>query len=584
MKKFLNFLALLHCSLGATPVQISPPIPGYTDPFLANTSVAMNQFFQLPTYAGSTPYLGLLTWTFNSFLSPTISINPCNDRFVHVSMQLDQFNDRTNTYGRISGIYHISNLSTDGGFTWQNEFPADAQLPVGLGGTLAHRFATRETYDRCGNLLIAGKFVDLHALPPLTNPITGIFFSRSKNNGRTWSNPKILDVGPSDAFTQPNRIPGAFYINFGQPLPAPNNCDIINVLYGKNNAPNLVLGDVWAARSTNGGKTWFPPQEIYSLVNDPVWVSEHLNPSFNPPGGNTFPNTGIYYDDHLILLSITRAYSKIGSTTFVVTSNTTTNFDRAVIRSSDNGKTWDPVAYPTAQYIAAANHDPASPSKRASAELAGPLVRSPVTGRVYLAYPAGNTEISTNPAVAQFFPCMLLNVSYDKGRSWSNAVRINRTPTNIPIDAQQVISPSMAIGLDGTVVVCYYDFRNWSGGGVNQPLETDCWLDIYKEVKDPQGGSTGVGLDFVREVRLTPESFDARLLYDHGVGSGLSDNIFAPGTFLGVNRHNTVLAVFGTTHFSPPNTVVGFQGMTQVLNNVVTLFTEQVQLPQVSNQ
>ena len=36
------------------------------------------------------------------------------------------------------------------------------------------------------------------------------------------------------------------------------------------------------------------------------------------------------------------------------------------------------------------------------------------------------------------------------------------------------------------------------------------WLAVYKETDNPKGGSTGVGLDFVGEIRLTPQSFNAR--------------------------------------------------------------------------
>lgn len=38
----------------------------------------------------------------------------------------------------------------------------------------------------------------------------------------------------------------------------------------------------------------------------------------------------------------------------------------------------------------------------------------------------------------------------------------------------------------------------------------DAWLAIYQEVKDPRGGSTGIGLDFVEEIRLSEESYIAQ--------------------------------------------------------------------------
>ena len=36
-------------------------------------------------------------------------------------------------------------------------------------------------------------------------------------------------------------------------------------------------------------------------------------------------------------------------------------------------------------------------------------------------------------------------------------------------------------------------------------------MDVYRETQDPHGGSTGIGLDFVGEFRLTDESANARI-------------------------------------------------------------------------
>ena len=105
---------------------------------------------------------------------------------------------------------------------------------------------------------------------------------------------------------------------------------------------------------------------------------------------------------------------------------------------------------------------------------------------------------------------------------------------------------------DGYLVVSYYDFRNWTGmPGENvhtTPLQTDAWLAVYRETDDPRGGSTGVGLDFVEEIRLTPQSFNARFGTQSPTG-------FATGTPEGmdmaVNSGNQLFVLFSTT--SPPS-------------------------------
>ena len=40
------------------------------------------------------------------------------------------------------------------------------------------------------------------------------------------------------------------------------------------------------------------------------------------------------------------------------------------------------------------------------------------------------------------------------------AIKVNKTPTNIPIGNQQAFTPSVDVAADGTVAVTYYDFRN----------------------------------------------------------------------------------------------------------------------------
>jgi hypothetical protein len=45
-------------------------------------------------------------------------------------------------------------------------------------------------------------------------------------------------------------------------------------------------------------------------------------------------------------------------------------------------------------------------------------------------------------------------------RTWSPAIKVNRTPTTEPNFDQQAFSPSVDVADDCTVTVTYYDFRN----------------------------------------------------------------------------------------------------------------------------
>ena len=44
---------------------------------------------------------------------------------------------------------------------------------------------------------------------------------------------------------------------------------------------------------------------------------------------------------------------------------------------------------------------------------------SPKTNRVYMIFKAGNTDISTDPTINQFYPDIEISASYNKGKTWT---------------------------------------------------------------------------------------------------------------------------------------------------------------------
>jgi hypothetical protein len=162
---------------------------------------------------------------------------------------------------------------------------------------------------------------------------------------------------------------------------------------------------------------------------------------------------------------------------------------------------------------------------------------NPKNGFLYTVYQTGQFR-------SDFLPQIGLTTSRDGGYTWSDRVRINQTPQNSP--NPQAFTPFVAVTEDGYVGVLYSDFRNDPVAVPNNSPATltDAWLDIYKEVDGP--GSTGIGLDFVQEIRLSKRSYIAQNGPDSG--SGVMTN--GDYSFLVANKHN-FYACFTQPHDGP---------------------------------
>ncbi len=107
--------------------------------------------------------------------------------------------------------------------------------------------------------------------------------------------------------------------------------------------------------------------------------------------------------------------------------------------------------------------------------------------------------------------------SLDGGLTWTKSGPVNRVPS------VQAFTPSISVDENGDISIGYYDFRNYLGTTVTDPLLTDRWLDRYHLNKRTRQ------LQFIEEFRLTCESFDLRRAPTL-IGS---DAISPPGKFLG---------------------------------------------------
>lgn len=606
------------------PIPIEPPPP---DPFLQYLIPVLDNHYQFPYYPGGNPDFLSQIYILSGFsISNIFSINPCDDRIMHLSAGQNLILDYTGTYGGFGGgtpalqygtvgsnTYVTSN---DRGRSWNYGPPIEQIIP--LGGNISQVInaslgpGLNNSYNKRGELIASGwGFFDMtpasNADTTSTVPQSGFLFTTSKDNGQTFQTPFIDLASNVDFAWTPGRHgvgPREFYTT-----PQPwNPKHIYAASMFELEFPNFnPYSAIYFTSSDDDGKTFAPFREIYTMMDDPLWRSKYFNPNVNDGfyyyyGGSALAGSPPQqYDNDIVMISLSRSFIE----SFVAPDGTEFDADAALLRSLDNGKTWERVAGATEPFLRPRIlFDPGFPDPLNGQIINGTLVRplfvdfsaygllqiSKSTGRVYLIYGATNQAIS-NPTT--FVNNILVSSSADKGVTFSHPAKINQTPTNILPGAQQVFSPSTVLTGDGYFCLAYYDFRNWTGFPgediVNTPLQTDAWLDVYRETEDPHGGSTGIGLDFVGEIRLTPESFNARIInlatpvpYITPYLTGTPEGI--PMVVNGNNELFVVYSIQSEEGVSPANITTGYQGATIDTNGYVKNFLKRFKFANPGNQ
>ena len=598
------------------PIIMSPDPATNPDPVLQNLQTVMNNFYQAPFFPTPDDLSGIY-YISNLYLAPSVrfSFNPLNDRIVHHTVAQNWIFDQTGTTLFPGIASNTFTTSFDGGNSWSFGPPIVQIIP--LGGSISQQINASMgpglffEYDKNGRLNASGwGFMDLVANPPNTVPTTGFLFTHSDNNAKTWAPPEIvLTTDIAFALFGTGLGPREFYTTTDIQNPDLIHASTMNQIWFQN------FTNVFYFRSENAGKTFSQPRQAYTMVNDPVWQAQHFDPAFTSNlnyylfGGLSLSSSHpVIYDKNTLLLPIFRAYPKVGSKTYRLFNPFVpldTNFDQAIVKSRDGGKTWSKIAGATEQFISPIGIfdpgfiDPSVPQLVNGVLTLGylfddtgqgtsPLI-SPLTGRLYLTYSANNPASSSDYAMQT--PYVLLSASSDQGSTFSKAVQINATPTNIPFRAQQAFSGTATFTTNGYYVVAYYDFRNWTGfpgeDVTTTTLPTDAWIAVYKETEDPRGGSTRVGLDYVGEIRLTPESFNGR-----NISLGTSVPYLAnfatahlEGIPIAVNKNNEIFVGYSMTHpGSLSNITIGFKGMTIDTNLYITLYLQRFKFANETNE
>jgi len=443
-------------------------------------------------------------------VEPSIAVNPKNKNHIVAVWQ----QDRISNGGALNAGISYSN---DGGKTWHK---SHVPFQVCLGGISQRSGDDWLSYSADGSRVYLCASVLNATQEPDTVNQWGVVLSISKDNGATWSEPRFL-FSSMDFLSDPTQ---QFANSDKTSITAdPNNPKRAIAVWATFNPSASAHGNAQSSYTEDGGKTWSAVQQIY----DPF-------PDLTQQGlSNGIQNDNQASNNVVVILPkkckekerlngdwldfTVRVYAKPGATDMQYTNDTFplqyTLTDIAMVRSKNHGKNWEPnatVVVPSfvnnLVYTGGYTYD-------LSGNITGgigSLMRNDQTvpsynvnhknGFLYVAYQSGEFRSDQLQQIG-------LVTSRDGGHTWSNAVQVNRTPALSP--NPQAVAPFVAVTNKGRVGILYFDFRNDDRSDVNN-TKMDAWLVIYQEVKDPQGGSTGIGLDFVEEIRLSEESYIAQ--------------------------------------------------------------------------
>src|SRR5262249_51035526 len=124
-----------------------------------------------------------------------------------------------------------------------------------------------------------------------------------------------------------------------------------------------------------------------------------------------------------------------------------------VMRSTDHGATWSAITDGPAIEVVPVT-DPETPAMVPDGDPLTSVAVDPNNGTLYAVWADArfSTKFSSDGVA--------LSMSTDGGLTWSDPIKVNQTPTNIPAGDQQAFTPTVAVNSSGTVAVSYYDFRN----------------------------------------------------------------------------------------------------------------------------
>ena len=357
-------------------------------------------------------------------------------------------------------------------------------------------------------------------LPPFEGELRSAYsMLRSTDGGQTWSDPIVVsnrtEFEPGAPFNDKNTLTADPYKRkfvYGtwqllrDVLPDDDSAIPLRFFYS----------DTYFVRSHNKGKGWEPARAIYKIRND---VQLFASAGIDPDQTTIFGAQNIGHQIVVLpdgrLVNVSRAS--------IVTDNDNLNFfERTIIRSFDNGKTWEETAkiLPSTTIggfvafdaeLAAASNGAIQNTVRSAGSIPDIAVNR-TNGFMYVVWQ------DVDPTGA--FIGVFMSMSRDGGDTWSDHITVgggDLTPDGFLSYAQL---PAVHVADDGTVGVLFFDDRNdviCPDLSLSNEENPECFTvledgtvqagpyyqDWFFKTYDPD-------LNFLAEHRVTPESFDLR--------------------------------------------------------------------------
>ncbi|WP_223199568.1 sialidase family protein [Solihabitans fulvus] len=270
----------------------------------------------------------------------------------------------------------------------------------------------------------------------------GVVAAVSHDGGRTWTHTTRLIDDTQIEFGDDKNSVTADPVRPGTAYQVWDRLDT-----GPGNDGSRFLGPALLAVTHDFGASWSAPKVIVDTVANQQTIGNIVTVD---------PRTHTLYDVFDLI-----TYTDPSA-------NTVVSANISIVRSTDGGATWS-APRTVAPDTSITDVDPNTGAALRTANGIPEVAIDRLTGELYVAYEG--TDFT-----AGAYDQAQLTHSTDGGATWSAPVRVNGAPK------AEAFTPSVAVALDGTVAVSYYDLRDLRPGNTTT-LPTRAWLTT-----SPRGG------------------------------------------------------------------------------------------------